>query len=142
MLAEHKKNSCTSELDRKLQAKEARLPKGIRKYIRRLKQEGLWDEKVKYRIHQQRNNKHEIATDAIHETLVEVICTEDPVEEAAGQIKIIWLMNAVGIIETTEERKKQILEILDSQPIEIQPQVEALMPSIMREVQPLLPTAV
>jgi len=135
--------SCNDEFEAKLEAKDSRLPKHLRTYIRRLKQAGKIDEALKYREHfiHQRRNKQEIAVDELHKTIAEVICTDDPVKEAAGNIKITWLLNAVGVIETPEERKAQILEIFETAPKHIQEVLEPMMPIIRNEVQPLMPTA-
>ena len=135
--------SCNDEFEAKLQAKDPRLPKHLRTYIRRLKQAGKIDEAIKHREHfvHQRRNKNEIAVDELHKTIAEVICTDDPVKEAAGNIKVTWLLNVVGVIETPEERKAQILEIYESTPEHVQVVLEELMPLIRNEVSPLMPTA-
>ena len=142
-MAERIDTKCADELDAKLQAKEPRLSKSIRTYIRRLKESGKWDEAVRLReaMVTRRNTRQKLVADELHKTLAEVICTEDPVKEAAGEIKIIWLMNAANIIPTSQERNTEIIEILESRPPELQPQIEALMPRIRDEVEPLLPTA-
>jgi len=134
---------CNDEFELRLEAKDPRLPKHLRTYIRRLKQSGKIDEAVKRREHfiHQRRNKAEIAVDELHKTIAEVICTDDPVEEAAGNIRITWLMSAVGLIETPEERKAQILEIFDAAPKHVQEALEPMLPAIRYEVQPLMPTA-
>lgn len=143
-MAAERIQSCSSDVfDRKLKAKEPRLPKSTRAYIRKLKESGKWDEAVKYRqrIVQERRNRQDLATEELHKTIAEVICEENPVQEAAKEIKITWLLNAVGVIETTRERNQEILEILDSQKPEFQPQVEALMPGIRDEVTRFMPLA-
>lgn len=119
------------------------MPKSTRAYIRKLKEVGLWEEAVKFRERtvQQRRNRQELAVDELHKTIAEVICQEDPVKEAAGKIKITWLLNAVSVIPTTEERNREILEILDSTPAEFQPKVEQLMPAIRDEVAKFMPLA-
>ena len=145
-------SDCSSQLESKLRAKEPRLPRRIAAYIRKLKQEEKFDEAIKYRsriISQKkaRNERGQSAAEELHKTIAEVICTDDPVMEAAGEIKITWLFNAVGEIETTQQRNVEILEILSSTPSEFQPRVEQLMPGIRDEVakfmpQPIKPLAV
>jgi len=139
-------SDCSSQLESKLRAKEPRLPRRIAAYIRRLKQEEKFDEAIKYRkriISQKiaRNERGQSATEELHKTIAEVICTDDPVKEAAGEIKITWLFNAVGEIETTQQRNVEILAILSSTPSEFQPQVEELMPGIRDEVAKFMPVA-
>lgn len=143
-MAAERIQSCPEDIfDRKLQVKESKLPKSTRAYIRKLKESGKWDEAVKFRqrVVQERRNRTEIATEELHKTIAEVICQDDPVKEAAGEIKITWLLNAVGEIETTQDRNKEILEILDATPSEFQPRVEQLMPSIRDEVTKYMPVA-
>ncbi len=132
---------CSREIFRsKLKAKEKRLPKSIRTQIRRLKEAGRLEQVAFVRkTAEQKRSRQDIAADEFGKTIIEVVCTDDPIGEAVAEIKMTWLMHAVGFIETQEERKKQILEILDSKPIALQPQIEALMPEIAREVEPLLP---
>ena len=135
---------CSSQLESKLRAKEPRLPRRIAAYIRRLKQEEKFDEAIKYReriISQKkvRSERDHSATEELHKTIAEVICTDDPVAEAAGEIKITWLFYAVEEIETTNQRNVEILEILSSTPSEFQPRVEQLMPGIRDEVAKFMP---
>mgnify|MGYP001566967931 CR=1 FL=1 len=133
---------CTSslKLDAKLKAKEPRLPRRVAAHIRTLKQEGMFDEAMRYRerIIGQKKARYErlqSATDELHKTIREMICTDDPVKEGAANIKITWLFNAVGQITSTDERNREILEILNSVPSEFQPKVEELMPAIRNEVE-------
>ena len=135
---------CSSQLEVKLRAKEPRLPRRIAAYIRRLKQEERFDEAIKYRkriISQKiaKNERGKSATDELHKTIAEVICTDDPVAEAAGEIKITWLFYAVEEIETTNQRNEEIMAILSSTPSEFQPRVEQLMPGIRDEVARFMP---
>jgi hypothetical protein len=137
-------SDCSSQLEVKLRAKEPRLPRRIAAYIRRLKQEERFDEAIKYReriISQKkvRSERDHSATEELHKTIAEVICTDDPVAEAAGEIKITWLFYAVEEIETTNQRNVEILEILSSTPSEFQPRVEQLMPGIRDEVAKFMP---
>ena len=126
----------------KLEAKEKKLPKGLRTQIRRLKEAGKLEEVALVRkTAEQKKTRQAIAADEFGKTLHEIVCTEDPVTQAALEIKITWIMHAVRIIETTDERNAQIEEILKAQPPEILPQVEALMPEIAKQVQPLMPLA-
>lgn len=126
----------------RLKAKQNRLPKGIRTQIRRLKEAGKLEEVALVRkTAEEKRTRRDIAADEFGKTLAEIICTDDPIKEAAAEIKITWLMHAVGMIETQAERNKQIIEILELQPPELQPKIEALMPKIAREVQPLMPLA-
>ena len=137
-------SDCSSQLEVKLRAKEPHLPRRIAAYIRRLKQEERFDEAIKYRkriISQKiaKNERDQSATDELHKTIAEVICTDDPVAEAAGEIKITWLFYAVEEIVTTNQRNEEILAILSSTPSEFQPRVEQLMPGIRDEVARFMP---
>ena len=129
----------TEDFKQRLKAKQERLPKGIRTQIRRLKEAGKLEEVALVRkTAEEKIPRHAIAADEFGKTLKEIICTDDPVEEAAAEIKITWLMHAVGLIETQRARTAQLMEILDAQPPEILPQVEALMPGIVKQVEPFM----
>lgn len=131
-------------LEKKLRDKEPRLPRRVAARIRKLKQEGKFEEAMSLRrriIGQKiaRNEKRAAATEELNKTIHEMICTDDLVKEAAANIKITWLFNALEEIQTPEERNMEILEILGSVPSEFQPKVEALMPGIRDEVVRFMP---
>ncbi len=141
-MVERPSQNCSDELDLKLQAKEERLPKSIRTYIRRLKEEGRWEEAVRFRefVIKQKKTRQEIAVDELHKTIKEVICEQDPVKEASGEIKIIWLLNATGEIDQ-QGRREEIINIFDSQPQSLQAVLEKVLPKIRDEMQAFLPLA-
>lgn len=142
-MVERLSQDCSDELDLKLQAKEDRLPKSIRSYIRRLKEEGKWEEAIKYResINRQRRTRQEAAVEELHQTIKDVICEDDPLKEATGEVKIVWLLSATGVIGK-EGRKEEILNILDAQPKKLQPMLEQALPQIRDDMKPFLPLAV
>jgi hypothetical protein len=141
-MKERRNENCEDKFEAKLQAKEERLPKSIRTYIRRLKEDGKWEEAVRFRetITKQRRTRQEFAAEELHKTIAEVICEDDPLKEATGEVKIVWLLNAVGILGT-ESRKEEILGILDSQPEQLQPLLEQQLPGIRDRVKTFLPLA-
>lgn len=140
---ERAKRGCASEIDAKLQAKVERLPQSISKKIRRMKESGTWDEAIKYReaVVKQRKSRLEEATEELHEKIAEVICTDDPLTEATGEIKIVWLLNAVGELNS-DDRRAEILEILNSKPQPIQGELERQLPGIRDWARQYLPLAV
>jgi len=134
---------CTgSQLDKKLRAKEERLSNGIRKYIRRLKESGRWDEAIKLGQikREEKRNRRDFAAEELEKTLTEVICQDDPLEEASGQIKVMWLLSAVGIM-TVDERKKEMISFLNSVPQEIQAPLEKKLLVIRDGVKQFMPLA-
>lgn len=145
MTAEAPQGVCSREVFRsklKTKEKEKRFPKGIRTQIRRLKEEGKLEEVALVRkTAEQKRTRRDIAFDEFGKTLAEVICADDPLEQAVAEIRVTWLMHAVGLIETQLERNRQILEIVESKPPELQPKVEAEMPQIARELQHFIPLA-
>lgn len=137
---------CTGpQLDKKLRAKKERLSPGIRKYIRRLKESGRWDEAIKLgQIRRdEKRNRIEVAAEELEKTITEVICEEDLLKEASGQIKVIWLLNAVGVL-STDERREEMISFLNSVPQEIQTPLEEKLPAIrdgVKQFMPLMPLA-
>ena len=132
-------------LEKKLRAKELRLPRRVAAHIRDLKQQGRFEEAMSLRkriIDQKttRYKKQRAAVEELHRNIHEMICTDDLVEEAVGNIKIIWLFNATGDIQTTDERNREIIEILNLVPSEFQPKVEARMPAIRDEMVKFMPS--
>lgn len=132
---------CAENFDKRLQAKEPRLAKNTRKFIQRLKQAGKLEDAaiVREKALRQKVDRRALAAEELNKTITDMICEDDPVKEAVGQVKIAWLLSAVGVIETPEQRKEEILEILDNQPPHLQPVIEKLLPTIRDEVKSFLP---
>jgi DNA-directed RNA polymerase subunit F len=83
----------------------------------------------------------DIAADEFGKALQEAICTDNPLKEAEAEIRITWLAYAVGMIGSQEERKRELLEILEAHPPELREKILEIMPQIAKEVAPLLPVA-
>lgn len=132
----------TSQLEKKLQTKEVRLAPSIRKYIRRLKQSGKWDEAIKLGQikREQKRTTFEYATEELDKSITEIICTDDPVEEAAKQIKTVWLLNATGEL-SQKEREDEMERIFSGIPAEVQTSLEERMPAIRDAVKRFMPLA-
>lgn len=141
-MRERPDENCGDEIELKLQAKEPHLPKSIRAYIRRLKQEGKWDKAIELRneIIRQRRTRVEIATSELNKTLVEIIREDDPLEEASDQVKAVWLLHTVGVLGT-DTRIEETLSIVSSLPPELQQGLEEKLPSIRDEVKKFMPLA-
>ena len=133
---------CAAEIDAKLQAKQDRLPKSIQIKIRRMKETGTWDSGIKFReefLKQKHHTRVEVASEELNKTLAEVICTDDPLIQATGEVKIVWLLSAVDNL-STDERKAEILEILNSKPEPIQGELERQLPVIRNWAKQYLPS--
>lgn len=135
-------SGCLKELDKKLQAKEPRLPKSIRICITRLKKSGRWDEAIKLGqfTRDQKRTRLDYAGEELEKTLVEVICEDDPLKEASQEVKAIWLLGAVGALNV-DERKAEMIDVINSVPQNIKPALEERLPAIRHEVEPFLPVA-
>lgn len=147
-MIERIKTGC-EDFDKRLRAKEPRLAKNTRKFIQRLKQADKREEAdiVREEALREKREKREkrdrraLAAEELDKTITAMVYEDDPVKEATAQVKIAWLLKAVGVIETPEERTQEILEILNNQPVHLQPAIEALLPTIRDEVKPFLPLA-
>lgn len=142
MSNEQLRADCTSQLDKKLRAKEPRLAPGVRKYVRRLKQSGRWEEGIKTGQikREEKRSRMDYAAEELEKTITEVICEDDPLNEASGQIKVLWLLSAVGEL-SSEERKEEMENFLDSVPRNLQPALVQRMRVMAREVERFMPLA-
>lgn len=104
-----------------LDHKGPRLSSGIRKYIRRLKEEGGLDKAMALaRELKEQKRKRLIRTKAHEELKIAVLdileSNGDPVDFAKKEARIVWLRYAAGDIDNTQERQEELGEIFESVP--------------------------
>ncbi len=91
-------------IERKLQARELHLPNGVRKHIRRLKENGQFEEAVRFRqesvIKKMRPRKQ--LENTINSNLRDLIVSESPQIQAVSALKLTWILNAIGEIDDSE----------------------------------------
>lgn len=122
------KKSNQSDYGFLLDHKGPRLPSGIRKYIRRLKEEGELDkamalakelrEKKREGLIKTRTRPQEELNIAVLDILESE--SEDPRDCASKAARVVWYRFATGDIDNTEEREEQLGEIFESVPPEEQ----------------------
>ncbi len=99
-------------IERKLQARELRLPNGVRKHIRRLKESGQFEEAVRFRqesvIKKMRPQKQ--LENTINSNLRDLIVSESPQIQAVSALKLTWIFSAKGEI-TDSEREDDLYTI-------------------------------
>ena len=133
---------CAAEIDAKLKAKQDRLPKSIQIKIRRMEETGTWDSGIKFReefLKQKHTTRVEVAAEELNKTLAEVICTDDPLTQATGEVKVLWLLSAVDELPT-DNRRTEILETLNSKPEPLKGQLELQLPLIRDWAKQYLPS--
>ncbi len=131
-----------SDLEKLIDQKEPRLPKGIRRYIRGLKAEGKLVEAMKVTEHERKKKgltREQKAKAELKQTIGKMIQTEDLKIEATEEVRAIWLLHATGEI-TAEEKTTELLETIDSKPPDIQAYLTPRLSGIRDELKPLLPT--
>lgn len=105
------------ELSKSLEAKEVRLPSGVRRHIRRLKEEGRWEEAMSLR-RQEAGKKTDRTRegklqDLLNQNIKDLMLAKNPNQEAALTIEAIWLLEKKGEIEP-EERFSNLMEVLNN----------------------------
>lgn len=128
------------EIEEKL--KKKRLPRGVRKRIRLLKQSGHLDEAVELRRRAREDKKPlrktQTARAMLHDTVEEIFESDDPGKLVETQIRAVWLMQAGGLI-TSDERVSSLVEIINSsEDIGLEPEIESLLVKVRDEYQGLL----
>lgn len=134
------------DLEKLWEEKDMRLPKSIRKYIRRLKNEGRLDEAEltrKKTLEAKRGKygdplvlKQVKARRALDRSIYNLLTTEDPEIEAELEIRTIWLLELTGEIDSSE-RTQELLEAIDSKAPLLREYLEERMPEIRDEVSKL-----
>ncbi|MCH7730452.1 hypothetical protein IID21_02860 [Patescibacteria group bacterium] len=125
------------ELESLLSKKEPRLSKGIRSYIRILKQHGHFEKAMDRRKHEVGKKKATRTTKAygeLHKTLRVIIETDDPQIEAENELRAVWLMHAASILDS-DERVQGIIDILDSKELPLKEYLENNLVEIREEVE-------
>jgi hypothetical protein len=122
--------------------KEVKLPSGIRKYIRRLKAEGRLEEAMSVG-RQTRQNKSQRREDKaraqLHQSIFDLLTTDDPETDGVTTIKAIWLLYATGEIDP-DERLEELQASLDAMTSPIRAQIEARLVEIRDQTTSLMPS--
>jgi len=103
-----------SDFESNLDSKEPKLPAGIRKYIRRLKEDGNWDEAMEVRKREigKRITRGQVINNQLNVSIRTLVDSDDPVQQYVHQIRATWLLESGDVI-TAEERKAQLGLIID-----------------------------
>ena len=104
--------------DTSVDKRRIRLAKGVRKYIRRLKQSGNHkqaDEVERQARREKRPlSRKEKASLELRRTIGEIVDDDgNPHVQVERQIKVIWLMQAAGITDS-EQRRDDLNEVFDA----------------------------
>jgi hypothetical protein len=130
------------EQDIEEQLEKKRLPRGVRKRIRQLKQSGYLEEAMELRRRAREKKrpllKIQKARAMLYDTVEEIFESDDPGKLAETQIRAVWLMQASGLI-TSEERIGSLMEIIDSSKKDgLDPEIEILLTKARNKYQELL----
>lgn len=122
--------------------RELKLPKGIRKYIRRLKQEGKLEEafRVKKESTERKRSARDKLNDKLNENLRDVVLSDNPEQRALGEFTTTWMLSKTGEIPTLEERRADLEQVYRSYP-EQSDTLETKAPSIIAEVSKMVKEA-
>jgi hypothetical protein len=104
-------------IERKLLAQELKLPAGIRKHIRNLKEEGRFEEAVRFRRESitRKIVPKKLLENMTNSTLRELIISNSPEIQALSALKLTWLLNVSGLISDSE-READLYQIHQSWP--------------------------
>lgn len=106
-----------------LTAKELRLPVGVRRRIRRLKEQGMQEKAIGYRrgevekaIRKRKGKtKMQKAEEILDETIKQIVESDDPEKQGESLATATWLADFVGE-STAEERAEDLSKILQEHP--------------------------
>lgn len=112
----------------------SRLPAGIRKHIRRMKESG--DREGAFRV--RKTLMQEQASKRLNGSLEKLGDIDDPVEIAAQSIKVAWLMHAAGQIDF-EERFEQTEQIYEPLTEEVAGKVVERWKVLREDIERLMP---
>lgn len=136
------------DLEQLWEEKERRLPKSVRKYIQRLKNEDRLVEAklVRAKTLEAKGAKYghppvlnqTKARRALDRSIYELLTSEDPHAEAELEVKIVWLLEITGEINS-EERISELSQAIDSKAPFVQEYLEHRAPQIRDEMAKLKP---
>ncbi len=126
------------EIEQKFKARELRLPNGVRKYIRRLKEEGLFQEAMKVRQSEIGKGKSvgERLTERLNLDVRTVIVSDSEKERALGEFDATWILSQTGEIDPSM-RMADLNQIYRTYPQQ-EELLEARGPVIVTEVAKLV----
>lgn len=137
------KKSVLEVLEVSLSQKNERLPKSVRKYIRRLKEAGKWEEamgfaqEARVKKNDRRNPRSVRVYEVLNHTVRDILVTEDPQKQAEEEIRAVWIMFQGRLLDQNE-RSNELKAILDSKPPEIQkvlgPKISQIRNEVLRTV--------
>lgn len=124
-------------VERKFEEREFKLPNGIRKYIRRLKQEGKLSEalRVKSESTEKKRTARQRLQDKLDENSITAIVSDDPQKQALSEFTATWLLSLTGEI-STEERQVDLGKVYDTHPDQ-EDNLSAVASSIVIQVSKL-----
>ncbi len=94
----------TNDIEKKLSERELRLPKGIRKYIRTLKEQGKLKEAMKVRREELEKKKsaREKLQDVLNLEIAESILSDNDKIQALSKFRATWILSQTGEIDPRE----------------------------------------
>ncbi|MCJ7805889.1 hypothetical protein MUP46_04590 [Patescibacteria group bacterium] len=127
-----------------LSLKRSRLPKGIRDYIRTLKESGQLERAaaIGRLAHEEKTQRRVLnAVDELQATVVDIIQYNngDVVDHLVNQVKAIWILDRMNIINGAE-RYEELKAVIERQSPDTQKALEARFPSVKMEINRLFPT--
>lgn len=93
--------SVSLEIEQKLSDREPRLPKGVRKYIRRLKEDGLFQEAMKVRQSEigKKKSAGERLAERLNADVRTAIVSDNEKDRALGEFDATWILSQTGEID-------------------------------------------
>jgi hypothetical protein len=99
------------DIERRISEIDFRLPNGVRKHIRRLKEEGKLDEAIRFREESLKSKKSaREKLDNEKKACLRGILSNDPQSQAFAAFELTWIINKIGEI-TDEERYADLAQV-------------------------------
>lgn len=93
-------------LEKKFSEREMRLPSGVRRHIRRLKEEGKLEEALRIRTEstERKRSARERLEEKLNDNLRDALISDDPKAQALGAFTSTWILNKTGDIPDDERQ--------------------------------------
>ncbi len=128
-------------IDKKFAEREQRLPHGIRKYIRRLKEEGQLQEAmiVRERAVEVKRNAREKLMDKLNKDVRNAILSDTAEERAFGEFEATWILAQTNEIDENQ-RRSDLGQVYENYP-DLDKVLESKAAGIVTEVGKLVKEA-
>lgn len=126
--------SLTLNVDERFLSKEPRLPQGIRKHIRKLKEDGRLEEALRFaRSQRDKKTRSLNAVGRLKEDVAIILESDDLKQEAVAVIEATWALSRLGDLKPGE-RSADIMATLDNYS-DIADALELELPKLRDEMQ-------